>query len=59
MEEPSRGAFINGDLVYNDHIYGNDDTVRQVESINDLQTHRRVGIRPYSRDVARVIHMAR
>jgi hypothetical protein len=40
MADPSRGAFINGNLVYNGHIGGNDDTVRQVESTNDLQTCR-------------------
>jgi hypothetical protein len=48
MEEPSRGVFINGDSVYNGHIDGNDDMVRKVESINDLHTCRRVGLRPYS-----------
>jgi len=48
MAEPSIGAFIDGNLVYNGHIDGHDDMVRQVKSTNDLQACGKIGVRQYS-----------
>jgi hypothetical protein len=48
MEEPSRGAFIDGSVDYNGHIDNHNDMVRQVGSTNGLRTRGKLGVRQYS-----------